>query len=528
MTLLEIPMVDARPEPERDRWGRYVIPDPETGKKRAWTRATTWAKSCSDTFGLTKWELRMVAVGLARRPDLLTQAATVTDPDNPDAKKLLNSITDDAKEAAGASVRRNLGTALHSFTEQIDAGHEPTIPDAHRADLDAYRARLTEAGITIHPEWIERICLVPGLGVAGTFDRLVTLDGKLMVADLKTGRDVVSYGMGEIAIQLAIYANAATVWDQVTGEHSPMPDVNRERALVIHLPVGEARCELHLVDIAAGWDMAQVCGTVRDWRKRRDLSTPWSTFAAKATVRATVEPPDVPAPTTRDEWIAGRITTLVASRAAKAMLAQHWPDGCPKKAPWTDEQIYAIVPVLERVETAVEAPFPHRDPTMPTAAQVVLAQRAKADEAPVPPRVRPTPDDGGTVSDEDRDALKAAAAKLDADQANRCAAWRAEAKRGGAPWGGAVDGAWTQRCWSDNRAAIMCATHLHDADDPDALTRAALSLVLDETLQSAWSTGAVLGTLTIDQADQLAEIAQAFGASDPDTCARLGERIVAA
>lgn len=511
-------VAEVRPEPERDRWGRYLIPHPDTGKETAWTRATTFAKTVSDTFGLTKWELRMVALGLAKRPDLLAQVAGVLDPDDRDAKKLLDGIAAQAKEAAGSTTRSNLGTALHTMTEHIDAGRDFTVPEAHAADLDAYRAAV--AGLHIDPAHIERIVTVPRYEVAGTLDRLVTLpDGRLVVADLKTGRSLA--GMAEYAIQLALYANAATMWDPTTGEHEPMPEVDKEQALIIWLPAGEARCELHTVDIAAGWEMAQTCEVVRAWRKRRDLSRPHDTTPADD---PNVIDPPFPGhkPATTDEWITGRIQTLVASRAAKAMLAQHWPAGTPKRAPWTDEQIDAIVPVLERIETAVEAPYPYSDPRprpepdLPPAAQT-------------PPHHWPRPDDGPAVDEGDREALKARAAQLDAGRAAMCSAWRAEGKRHGAPWGGVDEaGAWTRRCWSDNRAALWCVEHLWDDEDPEALTRAALAIVTGEDVQPAWPVGAVIGALTIDQADQLADIAAAFGAGDADTCARLGAQLTAA
>ena len=82
----------ARPEPPMDQWGRYKIPDPITGKDRSWTRATTWAKTVADTHALTKWELRMAAIGLARRPDLLMGVAGVLDPDGDKGKKKINEI----------------------------------------------------------------------------------------------------------------------------------------------------------------------------------------------------------------------------------------------------------------------------------------------------------------------------------------------------------------------------------------------------------------------------------------------------
>jgi len=39
------------------------------------------------------------------------------------------------------------------------------------------------------------------------------------------------------------------------------------------VPVGKGWCQLHEVDIAAGWQMAQTCAEVRKWRGRRDLAT---------------------------------------------------------------------------------------------------------------------------------------------------------------------------------------------------------------------------------------------------------------
>lgn len=252
-----------RPEPERDRWGRYVLPDPETGEKRSWTRATTFAKSVAETSALTKWQCRMVAKGVATRPDLYALAAS-TDVGN---KAKLDKIAEDAKDAVAASSGANLGTALHAFTEQVDAGQAVAVPKPWDADIEAYRVKMRQAGIQVDPKHIERIVVVPELGVAGTLDRIVIPPAR--IGDVKTGKDL-SYSWGEIAIQLALYAHAAAMWDD--GAYLPMPDVDQDTALVVHLPVGKARCDLYEVDIAAGWQAALMCRDVRAWRARRDLA----------------------------------------------------------------------------------------------------------------------------------------------------------------------------------------------------------------------------------------------------------------
>jgi hypothetical protein len=256
-----------RVEPSRDHYGRYLLPDPATGEMRAWTRATTWAKTLSDTTGLHKWECRMVAKGITLRPDLYALAAAAPADDT----TALNTLTEAAREAAAASASANLGTALHRFTERHDRGEHITPPDPWAADLAAYTTTMTAAGITIDPAHIERITPVPALGAAGTLDRIATVPGHgLVIADVKTGQDL-KYSWGEIAIQLAIYAHGAGLWTG-TG-YDPMPQVSQTQALVIHLPAGQARCDLHWLDITAGWDAAQLGAAVRAWRGRRDLAS---------------------------------------------------------------------------------------------------------------------------------------------------------------------------------------------------------------------------------------------------------------
>jgi hypothetical protein len=267
-----MPPPPARPEPEFDQYGRYKIPDPVTGEKRSWTRATTWAGTVADTIALSNWEKRMVALGLAQRPDLVARVAAVLDPNSAQGKRQVNKLVEQAKEYAKSGARANLGTALHSFAEAHDLGRPlPQIPPPWDQDIAAYRKAMS--AVEVSQNYIEKVCVLRDLGVAGTMDRVVRFrHGKLpLIGDIKTGADL-RYSWTEIAIQLALYAHADTVYDPATEQHTPMLAVDKERALVVHLPAGEARCTLHLVDIAAGWEMAEVCSVVREWRARKDLA----------------------------------------------------------------------------------------------------------------------------------------------------------------------------------------------------------------------------------------------------------------
>lgn len=272
-----------------------------TIEQRAWTRATTVTKVLSDTTALDKWKRRMVATGFARRPDLLSLAAA-----SRGDKHALDAVCEDAMSAAGAGDRAERGTNLHTITETIDAGEHIDIPDEVVPDVVAYLTTCQAFGVRCHPDLIERVVVNPAVEVAGTFDRVVTIDqpwsvtmpgrpdpivfpaGTQFIADLKTGANL-SYGWGEIAQQLAIYANAPLMWRGRTTErdrygryllpdaarhpdqYEPMTDVDLRFGLVVHLPAGEARCSLYLVDIEAGWDAATSAHWVRQWRSRRDL-----------------------------------------------------------------------------------------------------------------------------------------------------------------------------------------------------------------------------------------------------------------
>lgn len=250
------------PTIERDGYGRPLIVPPGGGKPKAYTRATTFAGTMEDTYNLGLWQQRMTAVGLSERADLLLAVSA-----HRDDKKRLDEIVEQAKEAAQAHAAATTGTALHALAEQLDRGQVvPTVPEAYLDDLAAY-ARTTQGMTHLH---IERLLVLDDLKVAGTPDRVVEYKGGRYIADIKTGS--ITYGMGKIAVQLALYSRGH-LYDPETGQREPL-GVDQRNALVIHLPAGTGTCSLHWVNIAAGWEAVQHAAWVRSWRSRRDLSVP--------------------------------------------------------------------------------------------------------------------------------------------------------------------------------------------------------------------------------------------------------------
>lgn len=233
-----------------------------------YTRVSTVAKTVQDTFGIDRWEKRRIVKGLGIRPDLYILAAATP----MDEGRTLDSIAAQAKDAAEARAASNLGTALHSFTDQVDSGLEPMVPPPYDADIAAYRAALAQNDITLLPGLQEQRVILPQLadgqtaGAAGTFDRIVSWKQRPTVGDLKTGNDPLTYGDLEISIQLWSYANAWAMWD---GQFfRPMPaDLRQDEALVFHLAAGKAVCKVYAVDLSHARRAVELAMEVRRWRR---------------------------------------------------------------------------------------------------------------------------------------------------------------------------------------------------------------------------------------------------------------------
>lgn len=358
-------------EAPKDRWGRYKISDPATGKERGYTRVTTIAKVLDDSSSLADWKTRMAITGIVQRADLLAQASTALDD-----RSRLNKIANDAIESAGAYSRANLGTALHSLTQQLDLGMKPQILQGLQADIETYITSIAAWDFKMKKEWIEVLLINDEFEYAGTADRIVTTrDGKICIFDLKTGTDL-SYSFGSIAVQLAMYAHADWIYDWKTGERTALPaGLDMKEGIICHLPAGEATCKFYTVDLEAGWEAAKMSFATRDWRKRKDLFKPYQFSDEK---RRVVEPVVNPIPQAddsvspkelqiRQEWMKQRIANL--TREAQAMLILCWPEGCPKLQETSPEQLQQLVKVIETVEAQHDIPFFDADPTAPKPAK---------------------------------------------------------------------------------------------------------------------------------------------------------------
>jgi hypothetical protein len=304
----------AKKEIPRNRWYQPMVVPREGGKAVAMIRPSTLGGVLEYTGNLAEHDARHMAVGFAQRADLLAQVATA----DLSQKKLLNALCKEAAEAAGVSAKRNLGTAIHAAIESHLRGEE--VNDLFLPFVQRFDAGLAAYNAHVDPDLIEVFCVNSAVGAAGSFDYIITIDGKTYTADLKTGSSM-DFGVGKFSVQLSIYAGADSFYDWVTETHTDPVPVDQDHGIIVHLPAdGDGPATLHFIDLEAGREAIEHALWVRKWRGRKDLLTPVPVPVAEAKPKPkrTLEP--VPMP------------PLPASAEAK-------PKRKPKSAPKFDEQI---------------------------------------------------------------------------------------------------------------------------------------------------------------------------------------------
>jgi hypothetical protein len=301
---------------ERDHLGRPKIQYRDAAgkvKSKAYTRVTTYIKCLEDTSLLEKWKLRTSLIGMvadAGEDNLIAATRLVTAHDKAlrvitkrekkgeldlgqfglmraDADKALrdglNAIADKTLDLGGAHEKALKGTNLHALTAMLDEGKiAMDDPDGLEnlvesglathsdiADLRAYDSKMRELGIR-HVA-VEQMVVIDELAVAGTLDRasLYRFPGTTRaircVADIKTGR--VDYGAGTIGMQIKMYALGKS-YDPSAADPSQREDLklSKSKGLLIHLPQGQARCEVYEVDLDLATVGTKLAGEVRAWR----------------------------------------------------------------------------------------------------------------------------------------------------------------------------------------------------------------------------------------------------------------------
>ena len=217
---------------------------------------------------------------------------------------------------------------------------------------------------------------------AGTADRifrttlpLITPDnmriepGDLILGDLKTGK--LDFSMPNYCVQTYLYASSK-LYDVINERRLPTPPIRQDWTLLIHLPVGAARCEVLWCSMEIGRFGAEMARNIKEWRRK------WKNGEYDCpVVGVPVEPlellsselgaePDGVEVTLEvmAQYCQRRITTIGQHPKAKETLILWWPSGLPtpKKGITSPDQMVTLLNLLDKIEKEYSIPFMHTDP----------------------------------------------------------------------------------------------------------------------------------------------------------------------
>jgi len=365
------PMVRRLDDPSK--WDRY-------------SRPSGFGTDLDDESALVWWKIDRAMEGVACDPSI---AATV-------AANI--GILEGARERRERAIQRgrgeeaaDIGTALHAMTHRVEANDGFVVPPQYAPDIAAYLTEKDRAGL--ESDFIEVQLCSDQWRAAGTADRIYRATrelllpsgdrvqpGQLIIGDLKTGAKL-SYSVPGYCIQMAIYCDSC-LYDVTTNERSPLPDgLRTDWGLIVHMPVGQATCELLWCDLELGRLGASIVQAVRAWRKRDDFLVEFQPPEADdvAPIMDTpmhalelstfhVDEQCEPAPPGWDEAMAtfaqDRINVIGTLPEPRAMLLRKWPAGCPtlRQGGLDTAQLTTILSLLDSIEAAFSLPFPAGDP----------------------------------------------------------------------------------------------------------------------------------------------------------------------
>jgi hypothetical protein len=337
-----------------------------------------------DIHNLRVWDKRMVAFGLADRPDLYSKLCDVERTD----KSTVNRLCEAAAVAGGSKIKADLGTLIHKVLELswFDESYKP--PEQFVTLVGAVHDQLRRCGLEPVPDSAERFVINEEHQVAGTFDLLVTDGTEQFVADIKTGS--VDYSSIGFACQLACYANADWFYDGYA--RTPIWEVSKSTGVIIHANPDTNRCELYWLDLEVGSQALELAVEVREMRKQKALTKIEPVAATRAQQLATQAATTAGHGDPWRTWITDRVRELITAGHGQ-LIRDMWPEDTPmlkEDMPYTDDQVASIERLVANVERSAQALFPP-ELTVQTPVQDAVQVGRKLR--------RETPDDTMTVDD---------------------------------------------------------------------------------------------------------------------------------
>lgn len=289
------------PMPEREAyrapvgfgmWGWYDLPS-VTGSGRAiYPRATTISGTLDEKSNLELWKRREIVKRVvqlhAMRPDEMihdyfkvTAGEALKKLDhaiNSNNANTLNSALDTIDNLMGGADAREFGTCIHAWLEAIWTGNAllKEVPTIVRPYAVAALKAMAIRGLIARPEYIERVVLNDQGEeiVAGRIDCIWELaeTGELVMGDTKTNKDL-SYSWLSYGVQIGGVYGWATKMLSVDGQSwEPMPELNRDFAIILHVPNGSPE-KTSTVAIDVWWGGSVLVDSLRARALRKGAKT---------------------------------------------------------------------------------------------------------------------------------------------------------------------------------------------------------------------------------------------------------------
>lgn len=269
---------------------------PQGGPRTAYTRVSTAAKWTDDKGGLINWTASQAMIGLIKSRPLQARVSSLVASTQNDTyrehKSQLKELVENATQVAQAQGRADFGTAIHQFTELIDAGKLDWayVPESLKGPLEAYAEAMQGFTVLDSEVFVTVDAKVEGkdVRIAGSMDRVLGhTDLGVVVADVKTGADEPKYPSG-VTTQVALYARGLRYRDDVfhgtpefsdgtsnpdgTAYRKPLWDnVSQTVGLMIHCPLervkGKFICTMYPLDLEKGWETLQLGVKIQDVRR---------------------------------------------------------------------------------------------------------------------------------------------------------------------------------------------------------------------------------------------------------------------
>lgn len=256
-----LPPLLPRPQPKFNQWKQYVLPHPDTGLPTGYVRATTAAKTLDNTYNLSRWTTRTQVASCLKLADAAATGNAVAVQMYTELRKAIdggngndvNQLIDRIDAFNGGKNSGEFGDAVHEWCAALDSGMVvlSQVPVQFQPWVVAYQRVLAKAGLIAVVQYIERLVLNDDgeEHVVGTLDRIFmcVVTGELFLGDLKTSKaENITYSWVTWPTQLVAYARARLMFKLDGTGWEPMPQLNPEMGLLVHLP-SDAPEKAHLL-----------------------------------------------------------------------------------------------------------------------------------------------------------------------------------------------------------------------------------------------------------------------------------------